>query len=255
MDKKKKDNGKTSVAVAVWALGLLGVLLLFVIKQNEILGVLKETGFFTKIFGKEPGFITEFEPPAGPKNQEDGAIRIIIEPEVEPPGAALVPEPPARDETAAGEPPGEIPAAPQAAPPVTGASLWFIKIGRDGSISRQEARRELPKNDSPLTTAIQTLLSGPLFSDVGCITLIPEGTKLLSVAIVNRVATLNFSEEFEYNQYGIEGYLGQLTQVVYTATAFSTVDSVQFLIDGEHKEYIGGEGIWIGSPLSRDSFR
>jgi spore germination protein GerM len=44
-------------------------------------------------------------------------------------------------------------------------------------------------------------------------------------------------------------------QVVYTATAFSTVDSVQILIDGEKKEYLGSEGVWIGSPLARSSFR
>ena len=43
-------------------------------------------------------------------------------------------------------------------------------------------------------------------------------------------------------------------QIVYTATEFSTVKSVQFLIDGQKKEYLGSEGVWIGSPLSRTSF-
>ena len=43
-------------------------------------------------------------------------------------------------------------------------------------------------------------------------------------------------------------------QIVYTSTEFSTVDSVQFLIDGNKKDYLGSEGQWIGSPLSRASF-
>ncbi|QTQ17448.1 GerMN domain-containing protein [Treponema parvum] len=68
------------------------------------------------------------------------------------------------------------------------------------------------------------------------------------------MAFLNFSEEFEYNPYGVEGYLGQLMQIVYTATSFSTVDSVQFLIEGQKKDYLGSEGVWIGSPLARSSF-
>ena len=81
-----------------------------------------------------------------------------------------------------------------------------------------------------------------------------DGTRLLGASVRNGVATLNFSSEFEFNRYGIEGLRGQLQQIVYTATAFQTVESVQFLIDGEKKEYLGSEGVWIGTPLRRSSF-
>ena len=84
--------------------------------------------------------------------------------------------------------------------------------------------------------------------------LIPEGTRLLGASVKNGVATLNFSEEFEFNPVGVEGYIAQLTQLVFTATEFSTVKSVQFLIEGEKKDYLGSEGQWIGSPLARSSF-
>jgi len=57
-----------------------------------------------------------------------------------------------------------------------------------------------------------------------------------------------------YNHYGIEGYAGQLKQVVYTATAFPTVQDVQILIEGSKRDYLGGEGVFIGKPLSRNSF-
>ena len=65
---------------------------------------------------------------------------------------------------------------------------------------------------------------------------------------------LNFNENFEFNSVGVEGCITQLMQIVYTATDFSTVKSVQFLVEGEKKEYLGTEGQWIGSPLSRNNF-
>jgi spore germination protein GerM len=123
-------------------------------------------------------------------------------------------------------------------------------------VSRKQISRTITKNDSPLTGNIQLLLAGPNASErsKGCRSLIPDGTRLLSASVRDGVALLNFSEEFEYNRVGVEGYLGQLMQIVYTATEFSTVNSVQFLIDGQKKEYLGSEGVWIGSPLSRSSF-
>ena len=84
-------------------------------------------------------------------------------------------------------------------------------------------------------------------------TLIPSGTKLLSAKVTDGVAYLNFNENFERNPDGVEGYIYSLMQVVYTATSFSTVKSVQFLIEGQKKDYLG-DGQWIGSPLSRYSF-
>lgn len=136
------------------------------------------------------------------------------------------------------------------------AKICFVAIDSDGPVIRKEVGRSVAK-DSPLTNCIISLLSGPTASEsaTGCRTLIPSGTRLYSASVKNGVATLDFSEEFEFNSYGVEGYLGQLMQIVYTATNFSTVDSVQILIEGQEKGYLGSEGVWIGSPLSRSSFR
>ena len=101
------------------------------------------------------------------------------------------------------------------------------------------------------------MLKGPdssIAAEKNCQSLIPAGTKLLSIKIQSGVAYLDFSEDFEINPFGVEGYNAQLMQIVYTATSFSTVKSVQFLIEGEKKEYLGSEGQWIGSPLSRNAF-
>lgn len=146
---------------------------------------------------------------------------------------------------------------PPPAPKPINLHVYYVIIDSDGSITRKETSRSSTRRDAPLTASIELLLAGPTVQERNSnyMTLIPSGTRLINAYIKNGVAVLNFSEAFEYNTYGVEGYLGQLMQIVYTATSFSTVESVQFLIEGQKKDYLGSEGVWIGSPLARSSFK
>ncbi len=141
---------------------------------------------------------------------------------------------------------------PKPAPATTTVKLYYVVIDANGSVNYKAVNRTVAK-DSPLTNALNALLAGPTFEEKNCTTLIPKGTKLLGVSIKDGVAILNFNEAFEFNQDGIEGYLAQLKQIINTATEFSSVNSVQFLINGEKKEYLGSDGVWIGTPLGRNS--
>ena len=134
--------------------------------------------------------------------------------------------------------------------------LYFMTINANGNVGRKEVTRVMKKSDGPLVDAINALIEGPNAEEenAGCRSLISNGTRLLGASVKNGIATLNFSGEFEFNQYGIEGTQGQLQQIVFTATAFPTVESVQFLVAGEKRNYLGSEGVWIGTPLSRNSF-
>lgn len=134
--------------------------------------------------------------------------------------------------------------------------LFFIQIDNDGSVLRKESVRTITKTNTPLTAAITALLDGPNIDEIekGYISLIPQGTKLLGASVKNGTAYINFSDAFRFNQYGVEGYYGQLMQIVYTASAFSNIDNVQFLIEGEKMDYLGLEGVFIGAPLSIASF-
>lgn len=136
------------------------------------------------------------------------------------------------------------------------SKIYLVKIESDGKLVRKAVMRELVKTDSPLTDAINSLLQGPTTAEAkqGFRSFIPPDTKLLSIEVKNGVAEINISEDFQFNRYGIEAYQAQLAQIVFTACEFSTVSSVQFLIKGKKKEYLGAEGIWIGSPLSVNSF-
>jgi spore germination protein GerM len=100
---------------------------------------------------------------------------------------------------------------------------------------------------------LQSLLQGPSAEERhrGLISLIPQGTRIINATVRGETAYINFSEEFQYNTYGVEGYAAQLKQVVWTATEFSNVKDVQILIEGRRVDYLG-ESVWIGSPLSRD---
>ena len=131
--------------------------------------------------------------------------------------------------------------------------LYFVQVDRTGYISRVQANRRLPVSDSPLADVIQALIAGPNADEknAGLISLIPPSTKLLSASIRGNTAFLNFNEEFQYNTYGVEGYAGQLRQIVFTVTEFSNVADVQILIEGRRIDYLG-EGVWVGSPVSRD---
>ena len=143
----------------------------------------------------------------------------------------------------------------QSAAELRDRALHFIRVGSDGSVLRVRTDRRLPASESPLRDVIQALIAGPNAEERqrDLISLIPEGTRLLSIAIRGDTAYINFNEEFQYNIYGAEGYNGQLRQLVFTATEFSNVRDVQILIEGSRVDYIG-ESFWIGSPLSREMY-
>jgi hypothetical protein len=161
--------------------------------------------------------------------------------------------------------PEELSALPQAsllnpasATPSTGEAqdriLYFIHVDPDGAILRTRVTRNLPMTESPLENTLNILLQGPSAEEQrrDLLSLIPPGTKLLSVIVRDTTASINFSEAFQFNTYGVEGYVAQLQQIIWTATEFPAVKNVQILIEGRVVDYLG-EGIMIGGPLNRNS--
>ncbi|QEN03623.1 hypothetical protein EW093_02545 [Thiospirochaeta perfilievii] len=131
--------------------------------------------------------------------------------------------------------------------------IFFIKVNNDGEIELKSELKLMYVGKTPLKKSIEKLLEGPDTTDInrGLLTLIPDGSKLLSVSIKDGVAYLNFNEMFRFNPLGVEGYIAQIKQIVYTATEYETVESVLFSIDGARQEYLGPEGVYIGRPISR----
>ncbi len=271
-----RSMGKSGIGFALWVLAALILGILFIVNSSKIRSNLKATGFFGRVFGKTPAFVENAPSlevaPADKNEVEPGeATAPTLHLVTEQLNQLAVPEiPETENKEVAAE--NAVSAVIQAGEGPIAVSdedghvvdtlqkmnikLFFMAINSDGSVVRHEVVRAMPKTRRPLVDAINAIIEGPNEDEEreGCRTLVSDGTKLISASVSNGVASLNFSTEFEFNQYGIEGTRGQLQQIVYTATAFPTVESVQFLIEGEKHEYLGSEGVWIGTPLSRSSF-
>jgi spore germination protein GerM len=133
--------------------------------------------------------------------------------------------------------------------------VYFTQIDKDGQILQSKVTRRIPVSDSPMQDALNVMLAGPSADEInrGILNIIPKNTRILSAAVRGSTAYINFSEDFMFNTFGVEGYVAQLRQIVWTVTEFSNVNDVQILIEGRRLDYLG-EGIWIGSPISRQSF-
>lgn len=134
--------------------------------------------------------------------------------------------------------------------------IYFSRLDEDGSLRLVAAYRKLEYVDTPLTATLNALLKGPTFAELenDILTNVPDNTVLRKVTIKNGIAYVDLSANFEFNPYGRESTLLQLKQIVYTVTEFRNVRSVQFLINGKVKNYLGGDGVVIDKPLSRDDF-
>lgn len=133
--------------------------------------------------------------------------------------------------------------------------VYFCRISEDGTQKMLAAFRKISSVDS-LDATLEALLAGPTNAEEehDIITNIPENTILKSCRIEGDTAFLDFSSEFEVNSFGRDSAMLQLKQIVFTVTEYSNIEKVQFLINGENRTYLGGDGVVIGKPLSRDDF-
>lgn len=133
--------------------------------------------------------------------------------------------------------------------------VYFCRISEDGTQKMLAAFRKISSVDS-LDGTLEALLAGPTNAEAehDIITNIPENTILKSSRIEGDTAFLDFSSEFEVNSFGRDSAMLQLKQIVFTVTEYSDIKKVQFLINGENRTYLGGDGVVIGKPLSRDDF-
>ena len=117
--------------------------------------------------------------------------------------------------------------------------------------------REVPATQAIATAAMRALLRGPNDAEMSArpamYTNVPEGTRLLGLAIADRVATVDLSREFEAGG-DRASILGRLAQVVYTITQFPTVERVKIELDGEAVDTIGNAGVDLGHGLDRADF-
>ena len=196
--------------------------------------------------------------------EEDPPISVVIEPSPKPavtieqkPQTTEAEKKPQPEKKPADEKQTKPPAPKEKEKPVQtrDRAIYFANVGSDGQILHSKVTRKIPVSDSPMQDALNAILAGPTAEELsrGLLNLIPKNTRILSATVRGNTAYISFSEDFLFNTFGVEGYVAQLRQIVWTVTEFQNVKDVQILVDGRRMDYLG-EGIWIGSPISRQSF-
>ena len=106
---------------------------------------------------------------------------------------------------------------------------------------------------SILKTAFDQLLAGPSKS-AKYTTTIPDGTKVLEIKTTGEGVKVNLSQEFVTGG-GSAAMTGRLAQVVYTATSLDTEDKVWISVEGKPLTTLGGEGVLVSQPMTRQEFK
>lgn len=110
--------------------------------------------------------------------------------------------------------------------------------------------------DAPLGLAT-LLVEGPTADEAlgtpAILSAIPEGTTVLGATVVDGIATVDLSGEFD-DGGGSSAMFARLAQVVYTMTRLDDVDAVAFEIEGEPVTTFSSEGIVLDGPQTRDQY-
>ncbi len=101
-----------------------------------------------------------------------------------------------------------------------------------------------------LASAFQRLLAVPN-GDYN--STIPQGTKLLGVTVETDGVHVNLSAKFKEGG-GSTSMIGRLGQIIYTATSLNPTAPVWLDVEGEALEVLGGEGMIVEQPMTREYF-
>jgi spore germination protein GerM len=103
-----------------------------------------------------------------------------------------------------------------------------------------------------LETTLKSLLDGP--TDKTFATTIPQGTQLRKVTLEADGVHVDLSKQFTTGG-GSASMTGRLAQILYTASSLDPATKVWISVEGKPLEYLGGEGVEVEQPLTRENFK
>lgn len=133
------------------------------------------------------------------------------------------------------------------------AQIYWLKPKQEKlELAPQPIKIAAAQPSQALETAFKTLLAGPTEGTDS--TTIPPKTKLLSLKVDNNDIHVNLSEDFSSGG-GTTSMMGRIGQIVYTATTLNPDAKVYIDVNGKPLEVLGGEGVEIQQPLTRQAFQ
>ena len=144
---------------------------------------------------------------------------------------------------------------PTPGPARTDVQVFFVRTepgGRAQTLAAVHRRVADGPVNARAASALRALLDGPTRAERsrGLTSEIPSGTTLRGITRSGGLATVDLGVAFAQGG-GSSSILARVWQVVYTATQFPDVSSVQLLIGGRRVDTLGGEGLLIGAPMRR----
>jgi Sporulation and spore germination/Immunoglobulin-like domain of bacterial spore germination len=110
------------------------------------------------------------------------------------------------------------------------------------------------RSGTTVSDAVRALLGGPQDTDGPKVaTTIPAGTKLRGISVRAGTAIVDLSGQFASGG-GSLSMFARLAQVVFTVTEYADTKRVRFSLDGQVISVLGGEGIDVSKPLTRQDF-
>lgn len=146
---------------------------------------------------------------------------------------------------------------PEVIQPSTGEKVqvyWLNDLNNQIVLAPSSVTLTSPETDEPnqiIEGAFNSLLAGP--ADGSLTTTIPKGTKLRSISVKPDGVHVDLSEEFTTGG-GTVSMMGRVAQVVYTASHVDPGAKVWIEVEGEPLEILGGEGLELEQPMTRESF-
>ena len=117
-------------------------------------------------------------------------------------------------------------------------------------------QREVPETRAVGAAAVEALLARPseFEANAGLGTAIDPETELLDLVVVDGIATIDLSSDFDSGGGSLEEQM-RVAQVVYTLTQFPTVQGVEFMIEGEAVTSFGSHGLVMDDPQRRKDYQ
>ncbi|NJR64735.1 MAG: spore germination protein [Leptolyngbyaceae cyanobacterium CRU_2_3] len=144
------------------------------------------------------------------------------------------------------------PASPQALVEKTVQIYWLKSVGNQVQLAATPVNLKAEQPNDLLKGALEQVLDQPV--DPTLASAIPINTTLRNLEVKSDGIHIDLSPEFMAGG-GSTAMMGRLGQVIYTATTLDPTAKVWISVEGKPLEVLGGEGLLVEQPMTRDRFQ